>query len=355
MKSYIPLNGNISTCELSHVFNNTSATYKFYWFMSILDILVREDENRIEIKDVLIKMIVSAWYPVNYFKLSFGVGDNLHKNIEVLKNKLDLPIDVSADELLLTLKINTDRDVNTLITHFSQHVPYRFLSPWIPYNSNKDTIVKSQMFHNNCIYKIEDNAKIIEINPKWISYLKSNYKILQDFTLWNLTQFIQIKNPNSPNISNKLIKPIQRDSLTVQRNFWKTVFNELGTINCIYTGNSLTIENFDMEHFIPWSFVTHNQLWNLVPADGSINSSKSNKLPKLDKYIKPYVEIQREAIRIVKSIKPNSKLLEDYLVLGPDIESILSYSESKLIYSYKNILAPLIQIAHNSSFQYWEK
>ncbi len=355
MKSYLPIDNSISIKELSQVFNSTSATYKFYWFMAILHFYVRENMKHIVVKDILIQMIVYAWYPVNYFKLSFGFSDNLHTNIEDLRNKLDLPVDISAQELFNTLNNNEDRNIKRLITHFSLNVPYRFLSPWIQFNRNRETIEKSQTFHNNCIYSISDDSKSIDINPEWYDYLITNYVILKDYTYWNLTQFIQSKNPNSPNISNKLIKPVERESMSKQRSFWRMVFEDLGTIDCIYTGNTLNYQNYDMEHFVPWSFVTHNQLWNLIPADGSINSSKSNKLPLLDNYLKSYVSIQREAIRIVNAKKPSSKQLEDYLVLGADIETILKYSEKKLIESYRNVLAPLIQIAHNSGFQYWEK
>ncbi len=355
MNNFLPLDKSISISELSQVFNNTSATYKFYWFLAILEINVREGKSKIEIRDILIQMIVRAWFPVNYFKLSFGMGDNLHKNIEELIRQLNLPIDISATDLTKILRDNNNRDINNLISHFSQQVPYRFLSPWITYRSKSDTIKKSQQNQNNCIYKIDNEKKNIEINPEWISYLKSNYMILQDYTYWNLTQFIQAKNPNTPNISNKLIKPIQRESLKAQREFWYIVFDELGTIDCIYTGNSLTKKNFDMEHFIPWSFVTHNQLWNLVPADGSINSSKSNKLPKLEEFLEPYVTIQQVALEIVNRESPNNRVLEDYLVLGPDIKTILDYSDNELLSSFRNVLAPLIQIAHNSGFQYWNR
>ena len=354
MNNILPLDKSISIRELSQVFKSTAATYKFYWFLAILHFFVEKDKKQIEVRDILIQMIVYAWYPVNYFKLSFGYSDNLHTSIEELRETLGLPVDISAKELFDKLKNNKDREINSLITHFRLNVPYRFLSPWIRYNSNSETIEKSQAFQNNCIYSISDDVKTITINPDWHEYFRANQMILKDYTYWNLTQFIQAKNPNSPNISNKLIKPIERESLTKQRNFWKKVFDELGTIDCIYTGNILTKSDFDMEHFIPWSFVTHNQLWNLVPADGSINSSKSNKLPKLDLYLRPYVSIQREAIRIVNSEKRKNKLLEDFLVLGPDIETILNYSEKKLIESYRNLLAPLIQIARNSRFQDWE-
>jgi len=57
---------------------------------------------------------------------------------------------------------------------------------------------------------------------------------------------------------------------------WQAYSSQIDLIS-IYTGHY--IENFDIDHFIPWSFVTHDQLWNLAPIEKSLNSSKSNKLP----------------------------------------------------------------------------
>lgn len=95
------------------------------------------------------------------------------------------------------------------------------------------------------------------------------------FRLLNLTQFLQVRNPNVPAISNKLIKPETRAPLTAQHRYWNTVMQITGPIECIYTGRQLHSGEYELDHFIPWSFVSHNLLWNLVPADGSVNSSKT--------------------------------------------------------------------------------
>jgi len=53
---------------------------------------------------------------------------------------------------------------------------------------------------------------------------------------------LQAKNPSVPDIPNKLIKPALRNSLNNQRkNFWDIVVNELGSVDCIYTGKKLTV------------------------------------------------------------------------------------------------------------------
>ncbi|WP_231936532.1 hypothetical protein [Fischerella sp. NIES-3754] len=42
---------------------------------------------------------------------------------------------------------------------------------------------------------------------------------------------------------------------------------------------------------MPWSFVAHNQSWNIIPTTQSVNSSKSDNLPS-EEYFHDFVELQ---------------------------------------------------------------
>ena len=42
--------------------------------------------------------------------------------------------------------------------------------------------------------------------------------------------------------------------------------------------------DISLDHFVPWSYVAHDELWNLVPTTKSLNSSKSNALPNWNYY-----------------------------------------------------------------------
>ena len=317
MQNLLPSNNKLSISKLTQVFNSTSASYKYYWFISLLQLSTKNRTNeKIEVRDILIQMICNAWYPVNYFKLSYGYSDQLQKNIAQIQKELNIPVDIALKDLFILLRNNNSKSINKLVTHFSLQVPYRFLSPRINFESNLTTIEKSNQYHNNCIYSISnDDVLQIEINPLWKDYLFINYKILLDFTYWRLSLYVQTLNLNIPNVPQKLIKPNEREGLNKQRDFWNIVFDELTSIDCIYTGKSLCVDDFDMEHFIPWSFVLHNKLWNLLPSDSSVNSSKGNKLPNLKNYIKPFVENQREAIKVVYKNQLTNKLLEDYIFI----------------------------------------
>ena len=350
----LPLDKNINTRVLSQIYNNTVATYKFYWFVSLLDIFVKTNKRQISFWEIIVGMIAEAWYPIHYFRLHFGKSDSLYEQIIALQKELSIPIDIKKEDLksLLISKIEDDK-IKSLLKVFTFNLPYRFLSPWITYKSDNEVITQSQNFHNNCIYAIKE--KTVEINPLWEAYLIENYNVLRDYSFWNLTLFLQKRNPNVPDVPSKLVKPIQRDSLTKQRHFWNTFISINGSIQCIYTGKPLSVKEYDLDHFVPWSFVSHNLLWNLLPADSSINSSKSNNLPLLDVYLRPFAQTHQKAIQAIYPTNQNNKLFEDYLSVYDSVSELANLSEDDFLRVYQKTFSPLVQIAENMGFKYWQK
>ena len=85
-------------------------------------------------------------------------------------------------------------------------------------------------------------------------------------------------------------------------------------------------------------------MWNLIPADGGFNSSKSDKLPPLDTYFDKFYDIQKIGFEIIKDKSKKNKFLEDYLSIFPN----LAIEKAK----YKEYLVPLFTIAHNNGFSY---
>lgn len=350
----LPTDKNIDTRLLAQIYNNTVATYKFYWFVALLDIVVKEQRRQISFWEIIVGMIAEAWYPIHYFRLSFGKSDSLYEQIIALQEELNIPIDANKNDIRKQIINNLDNQrVNRLLRVFTLNVPYRFLSPWINYTTDSEVVNLSQSFSNNCIYAIK-GGETIEINPKWEQYLNDNYLILRDFSFWNLTVFLQKRNPNVPDLPSKLVRPIQRDSLTKQRHFWNTYIELNGSMKCIYTGKVLYKKEYDLDHFIPWSFVSHNLLWNLLPSDSSINSSKSNNLPQLDKYLRPFALMHQKAIQDIYPKNPNNKLLEDYLTLHNSLSELILLSENDFVSVFQKTFSPLVQIAENMGFTYWQ-
>ena len=79
-------------------------------------------------------------------------------------------------------------------------------------------------------------------------------------------------------LANKLDASTERQNLSSYRE----VLIEFNQTRCFYCGKPLkeTSDNASpVDHFIPWSFVKDDKLWNFVLACPRCNSSKSNILP----------------------------------------------------------------------------
>ena len=353
----IPQSDILSTNCLGRIFSNTVATYKYFWFVSIMQIHAKTDNPRIDVWDIVIRMVANAWYPIHYFRLSFGKSDSLFNIVMELQRITQIPIDANAEEIINGLKGRLEeRQIQKQLNTLTLNVPYRFLSPWINTSDDKEMVLRSKTFENGCLYALHKDGKefYIELNPIWDAYLHAHYNILIDFAYWNLTLFLQTRNPNVPAIPNKLIRPEVRNSLTKQHNYWDMVMNIGGPIRCIYTNMELHPGNYDLDHFIPWSFVSHDLLWNLIPSDGSINSSKSNNLPDLKIYLPRLAKLQHHSLQIMLRANKEPKVMEDFVSLGYTARELANMDDEHFREIYERIFNPISQIALNMGFETWK-
>ena len=353
----IPQSNTLTTRHLNRVFDKTVATYKYYWFLGILDLYVKQGKTRMNVWEIMISMVANAWFPVNYFRLSFGKSESLYEAILTLQKENDIPINIGVRDLTNLLQVLIQRqDIRKQLNFLQLNVPFRFLRPWIDTSDDREMVKRSQSFENGCLYKLEkkNGTLWVELNPIWLIYLQENYDILSSFAYWGLTNFLQVRNPNVPNIPSKLIKKEDRNSLSAQKKFWDTAINNGLEVKCLYTGKLLGIRKYDLDHFIPWSFVSHDLLWNLMPADSSINSSKSNKLPDLNLYLPKLAKAHQAALRINIKEGKQIKLLEDYLSLGYTPQDIASMDREHLLDCFFQTFTPMNQIALNMGFESWK-
>lgn len=151
-----------------------------------------------------------------------------------------------------------------------------------------------------------------------------------------------------PNIAIKLFPPENRDFINAKK-IWEIYFDIKTNVTCIYSGEKLIKNGFSIDHFLPWSYTGHDQLWNLLPTPKNVNSSKSDNLPD-EKYLEKFAHLQFDAFHAVCLIK--EKILEDYSILFNDsISNIINLDENQ----FENILMinikPQLQIAANMGFQ----
>ncbi|MCB6099621.1 hypothetical protein K5L04_07160 [Flavobacterium psychrophilum] len=346
----LPNSNDLPINKLASVFKSKVATYKYYWLIAIIE-LVEEGNIEISKKKIFSRMISNSWYTIKYFKLSFGKSDKLQIAVEKISALEKLTKDSKKNDIIFCLENTKNSESINQLFHFDTYVPNRFLTPWFQKNNSesddeqmKRIISDSKFFANETLYALHKD--FISINPIWINYLKSNSKILKDFCYWNLSLFLQARNPNVPDIPNKLIKPAIRNGLTKQTNqYWKNVFDKEGYINCIFTDTKLYFDekNYALDHFIPHAFVSHDLIWNLLPIEKKFNSSKSDKLPLFDRHFDKFYDLQKLAFEINKHHNSKSKYMDEFLTIFPNIDV---FEKDK----FSNTIQPLITIASNNGF-----
>lgn len=196
------------------------------------------------------------------------------------------------------------------------YVPYRLLSSFLDEVSGSDRVWDSQkrliayfeMINKKTplLYTIIDGKglqKKVHVNEYWKQLIYDNYPVITSWIQLKKIRFLQDRNPGVPGIIYKLSPENETTrKLSNARDLWKSAVN-YGNLSVydIYSGRELDIQHFDLDHFVPWSYVANDELWNLIPMEKSLNSSKNNKLPDWGEYFRRMAESQYRLYEVIFS------------------------------------------------------
>ena len=360
----LPYSEKLNTHSLARIFDNKSESYKLFWFKAILH-EVASGRSETSFRELIERMIVDAWYMVSEYKLNLGPADTLEKTVlYIAENESFLPTE--KEEVLLAYLRNTeDKQLKGYMRVLSQNVPYRLQAPFIETPDSKlwyrtaavADYINSQ---NGVMYLIEYNGSLenrIIIDEAWMEYLQSNLGILIGWTDFNLITYLQRRNPTVPGISNKIYPPQER-KLTAATSYWKHIIQQ-GGVRDIYSGEKLTTHGLSIDHFVPWSYVASDELWNLIPTEKSINSSKSNNLPDWDRYFGRLAKTEYDAYLLIwrdeKARYPFEKCAKENLN-NDEVRYRLykqGQSEQHFVNQLEELMLPIYESARNMGFRKW--
>lgn len=367
MNNNLPNNPFLNISAFSRMFERTSTSYKFLFFLSLIQKIKeigKSDSASTEITyvDLAVGMLSIAWFPHQYFRLSLGVQDQCANILDIFVRERKIifeagPItSTTIGQLRMELFdwLNMSRNnIGSLLNH----VPYRLLTPFyinelkgMPENKKNRKIIElanEQNLENIPLYSFTD--KSIKVDARWREYIQNNMPVIEGWAKWYWCDYLQNRNPSVPAIPKKILPVLQRLSMTNEINYWKNILKHK-ELKCIYSKNVLG--NFALDHFLPWTFVTHNQLWNLIPVSSSANSSKNNNLPDLS-YLDEFIEEQFIAIQTAKEIYTEKKwktYMQPY-VSDLHLSSFNDLSNQTVVYNaFQNTIKPLYEIASVNGF-----
>ena len=307
---------NLDTDKFARMFNNKAQSYKFYWFEAILNLTKDTDED-LTFEEIIDEMICEAWHTVTHYHLRLGptVNGNAENFLEHAINTLngtvsDLSQNPSREELKAAIS-SCEKELKRDKTRLTDYVPYKLLYPFFDTEGMEEGLsyikndkrrrliayMEKLSGKENLFYTILDGVglqKKIRINSHWRKFLIKNYSVIRSWVQYNKAQFLQDRNPGVPGIIYKIC-PENEDlrKLDQVRTLWRTTVEITGQpIKEIYTGKEIPLEALSIDHFVPRSFISNDELWNLTPMSKALNSSKNNRLPAWDEFFDPFARYQ---------------------------------------------------------------
>ena len=134
---------------------------------------------------------------------------------------------------------------------------------------------------DGCVYSFDIKGKGITISFAAYEFMLRHKYEIEKLNYYSWAKFLE--KVNADNVLVKVLGKLEsstphREDLSIYREILREEFEEN---TCFYCGKKL-FRNVHVDHFIPWSFVKDDKLWNFVLACSKCNERKSNRLPTKD-------------------------------------------------------------------------
>lgn len=363
----LPYSPELNIAHFSRIFDNKSESYKLFWFQAIMAKLVA-GQTIISYGELVDEMVASAWYMVTEYHLNLGPKDNLEALVQHIQQKSQMRPSEKRETILQYLAGCEDKEIKRLRNVLSKNVPYRLQAPLISGKTGEGfwskggngAVIERINQQERLMYYIEEykglHTRII-LQPEWVDYLLKNQEIVRGWLQYNMIIYLQKRNPSVPGIADKLYPPQERNLQRVNQ-YWKLILT-LHPLQEIYDHIWLEGKDISIDHFVPWSYVAHDELWNLHPTTKSINSSKSNQLPEWERY---FPELCRLEYLSYQMLWQNERVHEEFdrcareHLNNPEIRRRLyrcGLDEAQFCGQLEEIMLPVYQSAKNCGFENW--
>jgi len=159
------------------------------------------------------------------------------------------------------------------------------------------------------IYSFNRKEEWVKLVPSYIVFFEKYKRVLMNVTNYQLAVFLE--KYNARDAMERILSKLEFVSARQSLDEFKQILLSHGHSVCFYCMKPLRQTHVD--HFIPWSYMQNDVLWNFVLACPSCNTSKNNRMAKVD-YLYALVE-RNEELRVAEQME--------------------TYKETKLIHLYE--------------------
>ena len=241
------------------------SSYKFGFLKSIIDNLYNVDNDlNLTFDQIFEKFTEIYWNLILKYRLRQKPETNDHR-LTYLEQILNL----TAEKY-----------------HICQSIPFEGLTREIMSDITHQVKMKCKKYvvgavfedTNGIFYSFSKKEELLQINPCMYDFICKHKVIIEKLNYYAWAKFLERVNDEATTtkLLGKIDESSKRINLSVYR---KILFDEFETHNCFYCGKKLRPGEIDVDHFVPWSFIKDDNLWNMVLACPSCNRRKNDRLP----------------------------------------------------------------------------
>lgn len=254
---------------LNHFFyqSNATTTYKYGFFKALLENLYEvNDKLELHYDKIFYSFTKTYWNLVIHHSLwqsnSKSQKSKIQSILEHYQVKYAIPSDFLFDQLSSEIQLQILRDIK---------------------NNGKKYVIGALYGDLDAqIYTFNLKKEYLQFNPVMYHFFQRFHKIITNILNFALAKFLEKYNevPQVDYLLTKVECISKRSSL---KEFYEILI-AFDKQQCFYCSKQLTqgARTTHVDHFIPWSYIQTDQLWNLVLACQTCNTSKSNKLADVD-------------------------------------------------------------------------
>lgn len=363
----------------SRMMQSPSYCYKFYWLEAIVK-LISQNKEAASYNEIIDEMIANAWYSVLEFHVHLSglwadgeIRDNLEKAVLKLHRLSGLPANASDVEIKNQIR-KFEKELHSEKIFLTQNVPYKALSGFanrgeerIDLNSSAGVMMS---YYNRLStlsplpYTFGEQKGLdreIRFHELWIQMIQDYTVPILGWIQYEKVRWLQTVNPEVPGLVYKLAPMDEKmRKLSHVRKLWDGIL-DITQIMDVFQEKPVKKEDYEVDHFIPWSFVMNDELWNLMPMDSSLNGIKSNRLPRWDVFFRKFAANQYIMYGLVQEKPEIRKLYER--CYRDNLHSIWAsqelYRKGNSREEFYGILErnmrPVYDSARRQGYEVWEK
>ncbi len=255
-----------------------SYCYKFYWLEAIVH-LISEGVRETTFDVVIDEMICNAWYSVREFHIHLSgmqadgqVRDGLERAVLKLAELSGLSANVSKIEIKNAIR-KYYQELKVFKEQLTNMVPYRALAGFFKrsdeeadWRSIKRLTAYIEGVNRDVVllpYTVGTESKLkkkVYFQDSWIEMIQDQAVSILGWVQYEKVKWLQNQNPEVPGLVYKLAPMDEKmRKLNHVRKLWSGIL-DISEVRDVFTDRPVAAGQYDVDHFIPWSFVMNDEL-----------------------------------------------------------------------------------------------